>query len=165
MKQKLLLAHFNVARLVADPDDARVAPFMNALGKVSGVAKRSAGFVWMKEGSGEPNTGNTDAPLNDDPREVANLSVWRDLESLEAFTWKTVHAAMFARREEWFEMAQQAGFVMWWIAPEERPTVPKALERLDYLRQNGDSDYAFGWAYAASKQTKKQASESGGAGI
>ena len=40
------LAQFNIARLKHDPDDPRVAPFMQALDKVNAVAERMPGFVW-----------------------------------------------------------------------------------------------------------------------
>ena len=51
------LAELNVGRLIADTDDPRVAEFMNALDSINGLGKRMPGFVWMMEGSGEPNTG------------------------------------------------------------------------------------------------------------
>jgi hypothetical protein len=40
------IAHFNWATLVADLDDRRVAPFVNAVPKVNAIAERSPGFVW-----------------------------------------------------------------------------------------------------------------------
>ena len=40
------LAEINIARLKHDSDDQRVAPFMNALDKINGIAERSDGFQW-----------------------------------------------------------------------------------------------------------------------
>ena len=48
-------------------------PFLAALDKVNALAEASAGFVWRMQGE----TGNnTSIYLNDDPRQVANMSVW-----------------------------------------------------------------------------------------
>jgi hypothetical protein len=141
------LAQLNIGRLVADTDDPRVAPFMKALDAVNGIGKRSPGFVWMMEGSGEPGTGNTEAKIDGDPRFVANLTVWEDAASLEAFVWKTVHRQFYARRAEWFEVLGDMHFVMWRIAPGHRPTLDEGLARLAHLRAHGDSDHAFGWSH------------------
>jgi hypothetical protein len=73
------LAQLNVGRLIAETDDPRVAEFMAALDSVNGLGKRMPGFVWMMEGSGGPNTGNTDTKIDGDPRFVANLTVWENV--------------------------------------------------------------------------------------
>ena len=141
------LAQLNVGRLLADPDDPRVAPFMRALDQVNGVGKRSPRFVWMIEGSGEPGIGNTETKIDGAPRFIANLSVWRDVESLEAFVWKTVHRQFYDRRAEWFEVLGEMHFATWWVVPGHRPSFDEALARLANLREHGDSDHAFGWAF------------------
>ncbi len=139
------LAQLNIGRLVAPTDDPRVAEFMNALDLVNGIGKRSPGFVWMMEGSGEPGRGNTETHLDGDPRFVSNLTVWKDAESLEAFVWNTVHRKFYERRTEWFEVLGRLHLVLWWIPEGHRPSLEEALERLDHLREHGDTDYAFGW--------------------
>jgi hypothetical protein len=141
------LAELNVGRLVAPPEDPRVAEFMEALDRVNGLGKRMPGFVWMMEGSGEPNTGNTDTKIGGDPRFVSNLTVWESVETLENFVWNTVHKRFYDRRREWFEVLGEMHFAMWWVAPGHRPTLDEALGRLEHLRANGDSDHAFGWAH------------------
>ena len=92
---KYHLAELNVGRLVAPTDDPRVKDFMDNLDLINGLGKRMPGFVWMMEGSGEPGTGNTDAKIEGDPQHVANLTVWRDVESLERFVWGTVHKKFY----------------------------------------------------------------------
>ena len=99
----------------------------------------------MMEGSGEPGTGNTDAKIEGDPQHVANLTVWRDVESLERFVWGTVHKKFYERREEWFEVLGEMHFVMWWVPEGHEPTLEEALEKLELRRANGDTDEAFGW--------------------
>ena len=146
------LAELNIGRLVAPTDDPRVAEFMNNLDKINGLGKRMPGFVWMMEGSGEPGTGNTETKIDGDPQFVTNLTVWEDLPSLETFVFKTLHAKFMDRKAEWFEVLTQQHFVMWWVEEGHRPTLDEALERLDYRKQHGDTQDAFGWDWIRSQQ-------------
>src|SRR5919112_4993983 len=141
------LAQLNVGRLVAPTDDPRVAEFMAALDRVNGLGKRMPGFVWMMEGSGEPGTGNTETKIDGDPRFVANLTVWENVEDLERFVWGTIHRQFYERRAEWFEILGRMHFVMWWVPEGHRPTLEEGLERLAHLKGQGDGDHAFGWRH------------------
>jgi len=140
------LAQLNVGRLVADTDDPRVAAFMAALDRVNGLGKRMPGFVWMMEGSGAPGTGNTETKIGDDPRFIANLTVWEDVASLERFVWDTIHRQFYDRRHAWFEVLGAQHFVMWWVPAGHRPTLHEGLARLETLRRDGPGPDAFGWA-------------------
>ncbi len=139
------LAELNIGRLLAPTDDPRVKEFMDNLDRINGLGKRMPGFVWMMEGSGEPGTGNTEAKIGGDPQFVSNLTVWEDVESLERFVWGTIHRKFYERREEWFEVLGQMHFVMWRVPAGHQPTLDEGLARLELLKQNGDSDEAFGW--------------------
>jgi len=141
------LAQLNVGRLVAAPEDARVAEFMAALDRINGIGKRSPGFVWMMEGSGAPGTGNTEAKIDGDARFIANLTVWEDAASLEHFVYNTLHRRFYERRAEWFEVLGRPHFAMWWVPAGHRPTLEEALARLAHLETHGDSDHAFGWSW------------------
>lgn len=154
-ERALHLAELNVGRLLAPTDDPLVAEFMAALDRVNGLGKRMPGFVWMMEGSGEPGTGNTDTKIGGDPRFVANLTVWRDVASLEQFVWNTVHRQFYERRKEWFEVLADQHFVMWWVPEGHRPTLDEALERLAMRQNAGDSDRAFGWSWLKEAQLYK----------
>ena len=77
---------------------------------------------------------------------MANLTVWEDADTLGNFVWNTVHRQFYDRRQDWFEVAQQAHFVMWWVPAGHRPTLQEALARLDHLRAHGDTETAFGWS-------------------
>ena len=146
------LAELNIGRLLAPTDDPRVGDFMRALDGVNGIGKRSPGFVWMMEGSGEPGTGNTDVKIGGDPQFVSNLTVWEDVASLEHFVWNTVHRAFYQRRAEWFEVLGGQHFVMWWVPCGHRPTLDEGLARLAHKDEHGDSDHAFGWSYLKEAQ-------------
>lgn len=148
MSKTMHLAELNIGRLMASPDDPRVKEFMDNLDRINGLGKRMPGFVWMMEGSGEPGTGNIENSIGGDPQFVTNLSVWEDVPSLETFVWGTIHKQFYERKAEWFEIMGEQHFVMWWVEPGHRPTQEEALERLEHLKTHGDSDHAFGWAYA-----------------
>jgi hypothetical protein len=150
------LAQLNIGRLHAPPGDPRVAAFMAALDRVNGIGKRSAGFVWMMEGSGAPGTGNTETKIGGDPRFVSNLTVWESVETLEAFVWNTVHRAFYERRAEWFEVLGRMHFVMWWVPAGHRPTLEEGLARLAQRQDHGDSDDAFGWEWLAAARLHRQ---------
>lgn len=141
------LAELNVGRLLAPTDDPRVADFMENLDRINGLGKRMPGFVWMMEGSGEPGTGNTEAKIEGDPQYVSNLTVWESVQTLETFVWGTIHKQFYDRRAEWFEVMGDMHFVMWWVPVGHQPTLQEALERLDHMRDHGDTEYAFGWSY------------------
>lgn len=149
------LAELNIGRLLAPTDDPRVKDFMDNLDFINGLGKSMPGFVWMMEGSGEPGTGNTDAKIDGDPQFVSNLTVWKDVQSLEKFVWGTVHRRFYERREEWFEILGSMHFVMWWVPEGHAPTLDEALERLAARERDGDSDAAFGWDWLRAAQMHK----------
>ncbi len=152
------LAQLNIGRLSAPVDDPRVAEFMGALDMVNGIGKRSPGFVWMMEGSGEPGRGNTENCIAGDPQFVANLTVWTDVAALEAFVWNTVHRQFYARRAEWFQVMADQHFVMWFVPQTHRPSLDEGLARLEHMRAHGASEHAFGWDWLAEANLWKRQS-------
>ena len=115
-----------------------------ALDSVNEAAERMPGFVWRLKGD---NGNATEMPVYADPKAIPNLSVWKDVGSLETFVWKTVHKTFYDRRELWFEALEKQNFVMWWVEDGHQPTLDEAKTRLDHLNEHGDSDHAFGWSY------------------
>lgn len=140
------LAELNIARLKYDIEDPRVADFVNNLDRVNGVAERSDGFVWRLELAAT----DSNTVVMNDPRIIVNLSVWRDLDSLERFVFQTVHRRIYARKAEWFEAMDKMHFVMWPVPIGHEPDLDEALQRLEMLNSGGASDEAFGWDYAKS---------------
>lgn len=137
-----LLAQLNVAAALHDFDDPRMADFLKAVALVNGAADRSPGFVWrLPDPSGRMNSGP-------DPRTIVNLSVWETLGDLRAYLERTVHRVVRARRAAWFAPPQAPHAVMWWIAPDHRPSLEEGLARLARLREEGAGPDAFDFAYA-----------------
>lgn len=138
------LAQINIARLKYPFEDPRVAGFADNLDRINALADRSEGFVWRLQDDG----GNAIGVQADaDPAVVVNLSVWQDAESLERFVWNTVHNQFYRRRAEWFSAMAEQHLAMWWVDEGHAPGVEEGMARLEHLRANGDSDFAFGWSH------------------
>jgi hypothetical protein len=148
------LAELNIGRLLHPLDDPRMADFADNLDRVNGIADRSEGFVWrLKSDNGNA----TSIQAFDDPRIIINISLWESVDALEKYVWQTVHKRFYGRRHEWFDRFEGPYFVMWWVPAGHRPTVEEALERLQSLKDNGPSDFAFGWESLPAAQMWKTA--------
>lgn len=133
------LAQLNVASFLTSRDDPSVADFVNALDEINALADTSDGFVWRLQDDGG-------AALDFDPYgdgTVVNMSVWRDVQSLFAYTYKTAHSKIMARRKEWFHMPAESHFVLWWVPAGHVPSLEEAIDRLHILREEGASPLAF----------------------
>ncbi|MGE0037174.1 MAG: DUF3291 domain-containing protein [Xanthobacteraceae bacterium] len=149
------LAQINIGRLRYEADDPRMADFVDNLAMVNGIAERSAGFVWRYQD--DSGSAIDTRPFDGDSRIAINLSVWENVETFERFVWQTVHKRFYGRRDEWFDKMAERYFVMWWVPAGHRPTVKEAIERLEYLKQHGPSDHAFGWENLPAAQLWKTA--------
>src|ERR1700759_1217083 len=96
------LAQINIARLLAPIDDPKIADFVAQLDEINALADKSPGFVWrLKSDSGN----RTEAPYNDDPFVIVNMSVWESIEALRDYAYTSNHVDVLRRRAEWFEKA------------------------------------------------------------
>lgn len=135
------LAQINVARFIREKTDPANAAFMEALSAVNAAAEAAPGFVWRLVGSGD-NAVDVDV-VPGDPRLIVNLTVWRDLESLAAFTYRHQdHLAIMRRRREWFE-PMPVSVALWWVPAGHVPTVAEGLDRLALLERSGPTAGAF----------------------
>ena len=132
------LAQMNVARLRAPLDSPQLADFVGALDRINVLADRSPGFVWRLQDE----SGNATAlhPMGEDV--IVNLTVWQDAKSLQAFVYRSDHAAVMKRRREWFEK-MDLYLVLWWLPRGHRPSVEEGIARLELLRGLGPSGDAF----------------------
>lgn len=147
------LAQFNIARIRYPLDDPRMAEFVDNVERVNALAEQIDGFVWRLQDESGNAMGMT---VYDDPRILPNLTVWENAEALERFVWRTVHSRFYGRREEWFERIKTP-LVMWHVPQGHRPAMAEGVERLDYLKANGPSDFAFGWESLPAAQFWKTA--------
>ncbi len=134
------LAQLNVARLVAPQGDPRVQPFFDGIDRVNALAESSPGFVWrLKDDSGH----SAGIQPTVDSRLIVNMSVWEDVDALFGFVYRGGHAAVMARRREWFEKSEGAHQVLWWIGHGHRPALDEGFARLWHLDRFGPTRLAF----------------------
>ncbi|MFC3756091.1 DUF3291 domain-containing protein [Chryseobacterium tructae] len=135
------LAQINVAKMIGvNINDPVMKEFVEHFDSVNQLAEESNGFVWRLKDEDNNATGFN--PFHDE-QIIINLSVWEDKESLEHFTYKTFHVDFLRRRREWFQKYGKAYYVLWWIKKDQYPGIEESLECLEYLEQNGSSEYAF----------------------
>ena len=133
------LAQINIGHIRAPMTDPLMAGFVAELEPVNALADASPGFVWRLQ------TDEGDATAirpYDDDMILINMSVWETVESLKAFVYRSHHADVMRQREKWFER-MDIYIALWWIAVGHTPTVQEAKLRLDHLRENGESSFAF----------------------
>lgn len=134
------IAQLNIARALYELDDPRLDDFMNSLDEINALVDASPGFVWRLQDE----TGNaTDVQIPGDERAIVNISVWRDIDSLFDYAYKSAHTSVLRRRGEWFEKHDVPGMVLWWVDAGHVPTLDEGLERLEHLRAHGASKRAF----------------------
>jgi hypothetical protein len=120
-------------------DAPELAEFVARLEDINALADDSPGFVWRLQ------TEDGDATAIDHfgPEYLVNMSVWEDIESLHDYVYRTAHNEIMARRKEWFERMVEVYSALWWIPAGTTPTVTEADQRLQSLRQNGPTAWAF----------------------
>ena len=74
---------------------------------------------------------------------LVNISVWKDVASLNKYVYQSAHVEIMRRRKEWFERMREAWVVLWWVPKGHRPTVQEAIAKLDLLRANAPTEQAF----------------------
>jgi len=134
------LAQLNIGIIRGPMDSPIMAEFAANLDRVNAVADESPGFVWRLQ----TEEGNATAirPFENENL-LLNMSVWRDVESLNRFVYRSAHIEIMRRRREWFERMTEAYMVLWWVVKGHRPTVEEAMGKLERLRREGPSAEAF----------------------
>ena len=137
------LAQLNLGLFNAALDSHQMTEFRLALEPINAIAESSPGFVWRLKDADGGSSSYVDVPGTNDPLMAPNLSVWEDLDALRHFMYKSGHASYLRRRSEWFEKQDGPINVLWWLPAGEIPTLPDAVDRLNFLADNGPS--ACGW--------------------
>ncbi|GAA1143668.1 heme-degrading monooxygenase HmoA [Kitasatospora gansuensis] len=133
------LAQINIARLLFPIDGPELADFVAQLDPVNALAEQADGFVWRLVDSATEGT----VRIYEDDWLIVNMSVWRDPDALEAFTYSPEHIAVLRRRREWFARAREAMTALWWVPAGHRPTVEEAERKLTELRAKGPTAEVF----------------------
>jgi hypothetical protein len=133
------LAQLNIAVMKESLESPLMAEFVANLDPINALAESSPGFIWRLQT--EEGDATALRPLGETV--LVNMSVWRDVESLQNYAYKSAHADIMRRRKEWFDRMAEAYLVLWWIPVGYRPDVAEAKARLDLLRRNGPTAAAF----------------------
>ena len=138
------LAQLNIAVMKEPLDSPGMADFVANLERINALAESSPGFVWRLQT--EEGDATALRPLGD--QTLVNMSVWKDVASLNHYVYKTAHVEIMRRRKEWFDRMSEASIVLWWVPHGHRPSVVQAIERLQQLRTHGPSADAFTFRHA-----------------
>jgi Domain of unknown function (DUF3291) len=134
------LAQINIARMLAPIDDPIMAEFVAQLAPINALADQTPGFVWrLQTESGDA----TSIKVYDEEMIIVNLTVWESGDALREFVYKSAHHGVLRDRKRWFEKIEGPYYALWWVPPGELPTTEEGKERLEYLREYGDTPYAF----------------------
>ncbi|MBD8511382.1 DUF3291 domain-containing protein [Photobacterium sp. WH24] len=134
------LAQLNIALAKYPMDAPEIKDFADNLDPVNAIAESSEGFIWrLQDESGDA----TSIQAFDAPNMLINMSVWESVDTLKNFMFRTHHRDFMRRKAEWFHRSAEDTYVLWWVEDDHIPTIAEAKERLDYLRNKGDSPFAF----------------------
>jgi hypothetical protein len=134
------LAQINIARMLAPVDDPLMADFVAQLPPINALAEESPGFVWRLQSEGGD---ATSIKVYDDDMIIINLTVWESVDSLWEYVYKSSHHGVLRERRRWFEKIAGPYYALWWVPAGHLPDPQEGKERLEYLRQHGDTSYAF----------------------
>jgi len=73
------------------------------------------------------------------------VSIWENIDSLKDYTYNFLHGTYLKRSREWFKKVEGPQLVIWNVVSEAQPSLKESFERLEYLKKNGPSNYAYGW--------------------
>ena len=74
---------------------------------------------------------------------IVNLTVWDTADNLFAFTYRSDHRSVFARRFEWFQRWEGPSVALWWQRSGTIPTIEEGFRRLQLLARDGPTPEAF----------------------
>ena len=139
-RSRFHLAQVNIGRIRAPLTSPELADFMAGLDPLNALADRSPGFVWRLQ----TDEGNATAVhAFDDDRLLLNMSVWRSLEDLRNYVYRSEHVDILRRRLDFFERMQEAYLALWWLPAGRLPTIEEAVWRIELLRSQGPTAEAF----------------------
>ncbi len=138
----MAIAQMNWSKLKYPINDKRMIEFSNSLDAIYSLAENYSGFIWrISDEEAEKQL----IELGFDELTSSTVSVWKDLNSLKDYTYNSLHGVYLKRSSEWFEKIEGPQLVIWNVKNNNQPTFRESFDRLNYLKDNGSSDYAYGW--------------------
>jgi hypothetical protein len=140
------LAQVNIARMLAPIDSPIMKEFVDNLDRINALAESSPGFVWRLKAD---DNNATSIRIMDDDFMIVNLSVWKDVNSLFDFVYRTSHVEILKQRAKWFEQMKESHTALWYTT--DYPTVKVAEEKIMHLRKHGETNEVFSIKSGAGK--------------
>lgn len=120
-----------------------MSDFVARLDEINSLADQAPGFVWrLQSEEGD----STSIRVFDNPLLLVNMSVWRDIDSLKQYVYRSAHVELIQDRDAWFTKFSGAHQALWWIREGQLPTPEDGKERLAHLNANGPTPFAFTFA-------------------
>ena len=133
------LAQLNIAVAKAPLSSPEMHAFVTNRERIKALATADQGFVWQHVSE----DGDADVLLHATNPVLFNLSIWRSLDALIGFVYKSEHAQYIRARKDWFTPLNRTHVVLWWVARNHRPSVLEAKSKLDLLASRGPTPEAF----------------------
>lgn len=137
------LAQLNIGEVLFPTGDPRMAGFTDRIDVVNALADRADGFIWRMVDDTSDTDGALDLRLPGAADTLVNMSVWRDVESLYQYVYKTAHAKVMRDRADWFVPLKTRHMVLWWVPEGHIPDLTEARDKLEHLKANGPTPHAF----------------------
>lgn len=134
------LAQLNIAKSKYPLDSPELKEFVDNLDPINQLAEQSEGFIWRLQ---DDNGDAISFQAFPDPNIIVNMSTWSSIDALKNFMFRTHHRDFLRRKTQWFENMPLDNYVLWWVAQGSTPTIEEGIARLNYLRENADTPYAF----------------------
>ncbi|MFA9421239.1 MAG: DUF3291 domain-containing protein [Gammaproteobacteria bacterium] len=141
---KFQLAQLNIAKMKYPIDSPELADFVGNLDNINALADDSPGFIWRLQTDAGDATGIDF--FGDDT--LVNMSIWKDVESLHSYVYRSAHNKIMSRRKEWFHRVDKAYTVLWWIVAGTIPLLEEAKDKLELLKSQGPTAEAFSIKHA-----------------
>lgn len=135
------IAQFNIAEALDTMDSPVMTDFVNNTDRINTLAEQSPGFIWRLIADDKNDSYSIQA--FDSEFILINMSVWETRDALFQFVYNSGHMEIFRRKKEWFQRMPKMHMVLWNIDTGHIPTIQEGKERLKYLQQYGESEFAF----------------------
>jgi hypothetical protein len=135
------LAFYTFGLLRQPFDSAPSQEFLAAAPAVFDAVTTAPGLIARRPA---PAGGVPRVPDGGEEHPVAHtLTLWTDLESVYAFSYRSVHATALRRRKDWFLPAGWPSYAAWWVAGHALPTWQEAFARFEHLHDHGPTPFVF----------------------
>lgn len=138
----MAIAQMNWGKLKYPINDKRMTEFSNSLNTIYSLAQNHSGFIWrISDEEAEKQL----IELGFDELTSSTVSVWDNVDSLKDYTFNSLHGFYVKRSSEWFQKVEGPQLVIWNTSNDYQPTFKESFDRLEYLKNNGATNYAYGW--------------------